>query len=102
MSKLKLLALFAVLAGGAVVVYRRLTGGDDVWQSVTDPVDPARFDAAGQPEPAPAPTTRPAEAAPDLQANLDIERGIGEGLPAEDPFEGRVSDPLTDPLPDEE
>jgi len=103
MSKLKLLALFAVLAGGAVVVYRRLTAGDDVWQSVTDPVDPGQFDAPARPAPAPAPAT-PSEAPSGAPAadgeEADIERGVGEGLPPEDPFEGHGGDPLTDPLPD--
>lgn len=99
MSKLKLLALFAVLAGAAVVVYRRLTAGDDVWQSVTDPVDPGQFDAPARPAPAPAPTT-PSEAPAADGEEADIERGVGEGLPPEDPFEGHGGDPLTDPLPD--
>jgi len=105
MSKLKLLALFAVLAGVAAVVYRKLTAGDDVWQSVTDPVDAgARYDAdrAGAETAPPTPSTMVDEATRDVQEEVDIERGVGEGLPAEDPFEGRASDPLTDPLPEDE
>ncbi len=111
MKKLKFLALFALVSAVAGMIAKRLLSNDDIWQAATDTVTPS----APAKEPA-APAAE--QSVPETEEEIEIARGVAEGLPAEDPFapdgaeESEVAaapaaandaverpfDPLTDPL----